>query len=150
MILYWVIKISLTLSIFIVSLSEFSKVNSRMTKGTILEFEFFDLTLIHFMLASFASIIISSHNRFSTDNTGWEIATTRFTNCVVFTYSLFTISSRAFYPFSRSLFRRVLCKDADCDFNISLFFFGSSHSLKLDKCSRTFLIALNKLRITLL
>lgn len=77
-------------------MSEFSKVNGSMAKSTILEFEFFDLALIHFMLASLASIIISGHYRFSTDNTSWEIATTRFTNCVIFTDCFLTISSGAF------------------------------------------------------
>jgi hypothetical protein len=150
MILYWVIKISLTLSIFIVSLPEFSKIDSSMAKSTILKFEFFDLILIHFMFASFASIIISSHYRFSTDNTSWEIASTRFTNCIVFTDRFFAISSRALDPFSRSLFRRVLSKDVHCNFNVSFSLFGSSHSFKLYKCSWTLLIALNKLLDTLL
>lgn len=142
MILYWVIKISFKLSIFIVSLSEFSKVNCSMAKSAILEFEFFDLIFIHFVFTSLASIVVSGYNRFSTNNTSWEIATTRLTNSVVLADSFFTISTRAFYPFSRSLFRGVLCKYTHCDFNISLFFFSCSHSFKLDKGSRTLFIAL--------
>jgi len=150
LILYWVIKISFKLSIFIVSLSEFSKVNGSMAKCAILEFEFFNLTLVHFMFASLASIVVSGYNRFSTYNTSWEVATTRLTNCIILADGFFTISSGAFYSFSRSLFRRVFCKDTNCNFNISLFLFSCSHSFKFYKGSRTLLIALNKWMNTLL
>lgn len=150
MILYWVIKISFKLSIFIVSLSEFSKVNGSMAKSAILELEFFDLIFIHFVFASLASIVVSGYDRFSTNNTSWEIATTRLTNSVILADCFFTVSSRAFYSFSRSLFRRMFCKYTHCYLNVSLFFFCCSHSFKFDKGSWTLFIALSKLLNTLL
>jgi hypothetical protein len=87
------------------------------------------------MFASLASIVVSGYNRFSTYNTSWEVATTRLTNCIILTDRFFTISSGAFYSFPRSLFRRVFGKDANCNFNISLFLFNCSHSFKFYKGS---------------
>ena len=129
-------------SVLFIFSTEFSKIDCCMTKWTEMKSCFLHLTFIHFMFASFTSVIISWHDGFSTDDTCREICSTLSATCIIFTYSLFTISSRAFYFFTRSFLRRMFSKYTDCHIDIFLSLLQSTHSLKFNECSWTLFIAL--------
>ncbi len=103
----------------------------------------FNFGFVHFMSTCFASIIVSSSDRFTTNNTSWEIASAAAARCIIFGYHLFTVLAWALNHFPRSLFWCVLGEDTDCHINISLLFLSCAHSLQFHKCSRTFFIALH-------
>lgn len=121
-------------SIIIIPLAKLPKINLCMAKRTVFKITFFNLRLIHFMPTCFTSIIIPSNDGLATDNTSWEIATTTFTSCIIFTYHIRTILPWAFYTLSRCLFWRMLCKYTHCHIYISLSLLWSTHTLQLNKC----------------
>jgi len=105
-------------SIFIIPLSEFSKVNGRVAQSTVFELSLFNFTLIHFVFAAFAAVIITSDNGFATDNTSWEITATCSADSVVLAYRFLAITAWTLNPFSRSLFRWVFSEYADSNIDI--------------------------------
>lgn len=79
-------KIQKHISIIIISLPKFPEINLSMAQSTKFKISFLDLGLIHFMSASFTSVIISGGDRFSADNTGREITAAASACSIVFTY----------------------------------------------------------------
>lgn len=103
---------------------------------------FLYLTFIHFVFTAFTTIIISSYNRFTTNNTSWEIASTLSAYCIILSNKTFAMTSWTFYSLSRGFFWRMLRENSHSDINISLSFFMSSHSLKFNKGTRALFITL--------
>jgi hypothetical protein len=129
-------------SVFIVALSEFSEVNSRMAQGTVFKFCFLHFALVHFVFASFAAIVIASNNWFATYHAGREITTTGTADSVILADRLFAVPSWTLDAFSRSLFRRVFGKYTDCDIDVMFPLFLWAHTFQFNKSSRALLVAL--------
>ena len=143
MIIYWSYYDNYNLSLILfIFLTKLSKINSCMAQCAILILMFLYLTFIHFVFAAFTTIIISSYNRFTTNNTSWEIASTLSAYCIILSNKALAMTSWTFYSLSRGLFWRMLRENAYSNINISLSFFMSPHSLKLDKSTRAFFITL--------
>lgn len=129
-------------SIIFVLGSELSEVYGCVTECAEVDARLLDLGFVHFVLAAFASVVVSGHYWFSAYHAGGEIGTALSAAGVVFTYVLFAISARAFDLFTRSLFGRMLCKDADGHVDVFLSLFSRAHSLKFNECARTLFVAL--------
>jgi hypothetical protein len=102
------------------------------------------------VLAALAAIVVTSNDGFTTDHTGWEVAAAGSANSIIFADGFLTVTSGAFYPFSRGFFRRMLGEYAYSNVHILFTVFWVSHSFKFDKCSGAFFVTLNKRVFTLL
>lgn len=94
------------------------------------------------MFATFAPVIVSRHDGFSTHDTRREVSSALPATCIVFAYSLLTVSSGAFNFFSRSLLWRMFGEYANSHVNVFLSVLWASHSFKFDECSRTLFVTL--------
>lgn len=129
-------------SVLFIFNTEFSKIYRGVTKWTEMKSCLLNFTFIHFVFATFTSVIISCHYGFSTNDARGEVCSTLSATCIVLTDSLFTVSSWTFDFFARGLFRRMFGEYAHSHVNIFLSLFKISHSLKLDKSSWTLFVTL--------
>ncbi len=102
----------------------------------------FHFLFIHFVFASFASIVISCHYWLATNNAGREVSSTFPATGVVLAYCVFAVSAWTFQLFPWSLLWGVLGKDTHSHINILFTLFDSSHSLKFYKRSWALFVTL--------
>lgn len=95
------------------------------------------------MLATLATVVIPCDYRFASYHASWEVTATTTTDRIVFADRILAVSTRTLDLLPWSLLWRVLGEDADSDVGIPLSLLGGSHSLQLDKRTRTLLITLH-------
>lgn len=130
-------------SILIIPLSKLPEINWRMAQRAVLELKLLDLGLVHLVLASLASVVISGGDGLATDHACWKVTTAGTANGIILAYRFLAVSSWAFQALARGLLRRMLGEDVDGDLHVSLSLLGVSHALELHKGARTLLVTLS-------
>lgn len=129
-------------SIILILGSELSEVDGRVTQWAEMQPCLFHLLFIHFVFASLASIVISAHDWLATNDTGREVGTTLPATCVIFADHVLAVSAWTLDLLARGFLWWMLCENAYSHIDVFLSFFNRTHSLKLDKSSRTFFVTL--------